>query len=84
MINPELQLFMAKRMGAKTKASGFKKVSRPKPQTVETPGDVSLHKVRPSPRFTFNTGDRITDELAVIGHLWPESLIYRARMVKAA
>jgi len=51
-------------------ASGFKKVSRPKPQTLETPGELSLHKVRPSPRFSFNTGDHITNELAVIGHLY--------------
>ncbi|RPJ56869.1 MAG: serine/threonine protein kinase [Acidobacteria bacterium] len=57
-------------MGRKGKAPDFKKVSRPKPQTLETPGEVSLHEVRPSPRFSFHTGDRITDELAVIGHLY--------------
>jgi len=57
-------------MPSKREAPVFKKVSRPKPQTLDTPGEVSLHKVRPSPRFSFNTGDHITDELAVIGHLY--------------
>lgn len=57
-------------MPKKKKKTGFRRVAPPRTQTLDAPATGPLHRPRPSPKFSFEPGDHITDELTVIGHLY--------------